>query len=346
MGWGRDYGSDWAPYVPVAQRKSQAIKHVAALAKKEKREPSPVKLEGRKIATTFWGSAWCDNLQAYSDFANRLPRGATYVRNGSVVDLVIKPRSISAIVAGSDVYTVKITIEGVAKPAWNKIKKECSASIDSLLDLLGGRFSDGVMKTLTQKGTGLFPSPREIKMSCSCPDYSYCCKHLAAVMYGVGNRLDKQPELLFLLRDVNHQELVSEAMAEGNLERELSEGKSKDQTLAGVDLGALFGIELESAGAAAKKPQSKSAKSPAKPATRKTKKPTAKVKAAAVKATTKKPAGKAAAKVKVTTPVVEKVVSPVEAPKKPRTTTTKTAKRSPSKKAGSKPKVGVARRTK
>lgn len=156
MGWGY---SQWAPYVPVAQKKNNAVKHAAQVAKKQGRQPAPVKLEGRKIATTFWGQAWCKNLEAYSDYANRLLRGATYVRNGSVVDLVIKPRNIEAIVAGSETYKITISIDGLAKPTWKKIKQECSASIDSLLDLLAGRFSDGVMQRLTRQKEGLFPSP-------------------------------------------------------------------------------------------------------------------------------------------------------------------------------------------
>ncbi len=265
MGWGYD---KWAPYVPVAQRKTKAVKHAAQVAKKQRRQPAPVKIEGRKIATTFWGQAWCQNLEAYSDYANRLPRGATYVRNGSVVDLVIKPRNIEAIVAGSETYKVTISIDGLAKPTWKKIKQDCSAAIDSLLDLLAGRFSDGVMQRLTRQKEGLFPSPKEIQMKCSCPDYSYCCKHLAAVMYGIAARLDKQPELLFVLRDVDHQELVSQAVAEGNLDRELS---GNDGTLAGEDLSAIFGIDLEIAPNATPTTSSKSKRVPArKPPTRQT----------------------------------------------------------------------------
>lgn len=249
MGWDGYGGWDeFRTYVPVAQKLANAVKHAVQLAKEQGREPSPVKLEGKKIATTFWGKAWCDNLTAYSDYSNRLPRGATYVRNGSVVDLVIKPRNIEAIVAGSETYTITIEIDGLAKSTWKKIKQDCSASIDSLLDLLAGRFSDGVMQRLTQQKDGLFPSPREIKMECSCPDWSDCCKHLAAVMYGIGARLDKQPELLFLLRDVDHQELVSQAVAKGNLDRELS--GDTDSSLVGEDLSAMFGIELDATVAA------------------------------------------------------------------------------------------------
>lgn len=290
MGWGNYYG--FREYVPVAQKKNDAVRHAAQLAKKQGREPAPVKLEGHKIAKTFWGQAWCKNLEAYSDYANRLPRGATYVRNGSVVDLIIKPRSIEAIVAGSETYKIKIDIDGLAKATWKTIKEDCSASIDSLLDLLAGRFSDGVMQRLTRQKEGLFPLPREIKMTCSCPDDSYCCKHLAAVMYGVGARLDKQPELLFVLRDVDHQELVSQAVAEGNLDRELG---SSEGAFAGEELGAIFGIELDAQPAVALPTRPRAKSKPArKSPTIKTiaaKKPVAK-KSAVKNPAAKKPAAK------------------------------------------------------
>ena len=243
MGWGQQ----WAPYVSVSQKLNQAAKRAALVAKQQKREVQPVMIQGRLIAKTFWGKAWCDNLTAYQDFSNRLPRGATYVRNGSVVDLIIKPKKIEAIVAGSEPYTVKIDITALDAKRWKSIRSECSESIDSLLDLLSGKLSDGVMKRLTDQKSGLFPSPKEIKMSCSCPDYSSCCKHLAAVMYGIGSRLDSQPELLFMLRGVDHQELVTHAIASGNLDRELTGSASGG--LDSQDLGAIFGIELDNVAA-------------------------------------------------------------------------------------------------
>ncbi|MBS0201335.1 MAG: hypothetical protein JSS49_00440 [Planctomycetes bacterium] len=170
MGWGF-YG--YREYVPVAQKRARGLKHAASVAEKQGRELSPVTIEGRKIAKTFWGLAWCDNLQRYSDFSNRLPRGATYVRNGSVLDLVIQPGRIEAIVAGSEAYTVTITITELSKATWQTIKRDCTTSIDSLLDLLSGKFSDGVMQRLTHRDDGLFPTQKEIKMWCSCPDSSY-----------------------------------------------------------------------------------------------------------------------------------------------------------------------------
>jgi uncharacterized Zn finger protein len=258
MSWG------WKPYVPVARRRAQAAGFAKRLAKKEGRPLQPVNIDGRTIARTFWGKAWCDNLESYSDFENRLPRGRTYVRNGSVVDLQIEPGCVKAHVSGSEIYQVKIEIDRVQAAAWKRVKSECSASIDSLLDLLAGRFSEGVMRRLTRPADGLFPQPKEIRMACSCPDWAVLCKHVAAVLYAVGARLDEQPQLLFLLRHVDHNELVSQATSAENLSGALGDsGKS----LAGEDLGAMFGIDLDSAslGAGVAKPRKRRPRGPARP---------------------------------------------------------------------------------
>jgi uncharacterized Zn finger protein len=239
---------EWKPYVPVAVRRANAAKQAGRIAKKEKRELAPIQIEGRKIAKSFWGEAWCENLERYSDFANRLPRGRTYVRNGSVVDLTIERGKIKALVSGSELYTVKVSIATLQKPAWKKIKQDCSQSIASLIDLLQGRFDEGVMQRMTERDGGLFPKPSEIEMDCSCPDYAGLCKHVAAVLYGVGARLDNSPELLFTLRAVDHFELIGQAVAAENLDKTLS--SADDGILAGSDLGAMFGIELDTAGSA------------------------------------------------------------------------------------------------
>ena len=181
-----------------------------------------MEISGRTIAKTFWGKAWCDHLESYSDFSNRLPRGRTYARNGSVVDLQISSGRIQAVVAGTDVYEIEVDISKLKSKLWKKIRNDCSESVDSLLDLLAGRLSDGVMERLTDRSDGLFPSPREINMHCSCPDGAQLCKHLAAVLYGVGAHLDKSPELLFLLRDIDHTELVGEAVSEKNSAKSLA----------------------------------------------------------------------------------------------------------------------------
>jgi uncharacterized Zn finger protein len=237
MYWG------WKPYVSVGQRRANAARAAKQLAKQRGRELKAIAIDGRKIARTFWGEAWCDSLENHSDFQDRLPRGRTYVRNGSVIDLDIARGSVEALVSGSEIYTVRVEITTLKPAHWKQLKGDCSASIDSLLDLLAGRFSDGVMRRLTEPERGLFPQPTEIKMSCSCPDWAVLCKHVAAVLYGVGARLDQEPQLLFLLRGVDHVELVSQAVSEGNLQTALS---GSGDSLAGEDLGAMFGIDLDS----------------------------------------------------------------------------------------------------
>jgi uncharacterized Zn finger protein len=235
----------WRPYVPVAQRRARAAAHAAKVAKKEKRDLCPVRITGRVMAHSFWGQAWCQNLEHYSDYANRLPRGRTYARNGSIVDLQIKSGHIEAIVSGSEVYRVRISIKTLTPVLWKRVKTDCSQSIDSLMDLLQGRFSEGVMKRLTQPADGLFPRPAEIEIRCSCPDWAYLCKHAAAVLYGVGARLDTDPELLFTLRNVDHLELIGHAAEGESLDRALT--ASGGSALGGADLGEVFGIELEQA---------------------------------------------------------------------------------------------------
>lgn len=260
-GYGYGYGG-FAPYVPVATRRANAARHAQKLAKTEGRELAPVTISGRAMATTYWGKAWCDNLEAYSDYSNRLPRGRTYARNGSIIDLQIKPGKIEAIVSGSAIYTISIAISTLTKASWTSLKDECSQSITSLIDLLQGRFDAGVMQRLAHPTEGMFPRPKEIKMKCSCPDSAGLCKHLAAVLYGVGNRLDSSPELLFTLRNVDHLELVSQAAAGGNLVRTLDAGHENE--LAGSDLGEMFGIELATTETTPKKAARAKRASPAK----------------------------------------------------------------------------------
>jgi uncharacterized Zn finger protein len=214
---------------------------MAKLAKKGK-VIQPVQIEGRTIARTFWGKAWCDNLESYMDYANRLPRGRTYVRNGSVVHLDIRPGEIEATVSGSQLYQVRISIAAAAKAQWKKVCSECAGGIGSLVELLQGRFSNHVMGILTRKETGLFPTPAEIQLKCSCPDWATMCKHVAAVLYGVGARLDQRPDLLFTLRSVNHEELITRAATATDLAGKTATGEPE---LEDSELGTVFGIELD-----------------------------------------------------------------------------------------------------
>jgi uncharacterized Zn finger protein len=200
-----------------------------------------VQIEGRAITSTFWGQAWCRNLESYSDFSNRLPRGRTYVRNGSVIDLKIEKGRIQALVSGSELYEIRIDITPLSKSSWLAIKEQCAGQIGSLVELLQGKLSKGVMELVTDREQGLFPKPKEIQMRCSCPDYAGMCKHLAAVMYGIGNRLDSSPELLFLLRARDHTELIEQAIPAA-----LPKAK-RGPTIAAEELGAIFDIEIDDA---------------------------------------------------------------------------------------------------
>ena len=232
------------PYVSVARRRANAARQMAKLAQKG-HTVTPVRIEGRQIASTFWGKAWCENLESYSDFANRLPRGRTYVRNGSVVDLQITPGKVTARVSGSELYDIDIKIKPLSKAHWQAISSQCAGKIASVLELLQGRLSSGVMEIITHREQGLFPKPAEISLDCSCPDGADMCKHVAAALYGVGARLDENPELLFVLRQVDHMELIERAAAGQAL---APATPSEKKTIADDDLAEVFGIEMDTVG--------------------------------------------------------------------------------------------------
>jgi uncharacterized Zn finger protein len=229
---------------------------------------APVVIEGRTIVLTFWGKAWCTNLESYSDFENRLPRGRTYVRNGSVVDLKINKGRIKALVSGSELYSVEIDIAELPKSAWKALKEQCAGKIGTLVELLQGKLSKAVMELVTDREGGLFPKPKEIKMSCSCPDWAGMCKHVAAVMYGIGNRLDASPELLFVLRGLDHMELIEQAIPAAP-----TTGKTSAVTIAADDLGAIFDIEIDASPAAKPQADDPKAKSPTAAAVKKSSAP-------------------------------------------------------------------------
>ncbi|KDP85634.1 hypothetical protein CF70_013145 [Cupriavidus sp. SK-3] len=276
MGYG--YGR-WKPYVSVAERRKKA-ERAAEKAKRAGTVLSPIASYRGAIAKTFWGKAWCDNLESYSDYANRLPRGRTYVRNGSVIDLQITAGEVRAQVMGSSLYTVAVTVTACPAKQWRAIGADCAESIDSIVELLQGKFSTAVMERICKPRSGLFPVPEEIRFSCSCPDWASMCKHVAAVLYGIGARLDQQPELLFALRRVDANDLVRQAGAglPKSTKRPATSKVLDDALVADV-----FGIEMADANP------------PPKPAVRLNKPPAGKVTAkkatkSAVSTTRKPPA--------------------------------------------------------
>lgn len=270
MGWGKSYGrreSFYPPYVSVAEKKLREQKTAQKQLKKGGKL-SPVILKGKRIADTFWGKAWCENLERYSDYESRLPQGRAYVRNGSVIDLQIGKGEITAQVSGTSLYKIKIGIKPLPNKKWAAIKTACSGHIGSLIELLQGKFSKNIMEIICRKGEGMFPEPAEIELDCSCPDWADMCKHVAAVLSGVGAHLDEKPELIFLLRDLDHLELVSNAATGVGFA-----GKTdmKSAGIADDALSDVFGIEIDNGTAGQKIPKDQKSprKNEAKPASRK-----------------------------------------------------------------------------
>uniref|UniRef100_UPI003AFAEED2 SWIM zinc finger family protein n=1 Tax=Desulfosarcina variabilis TaxID=2300 RepID=UPI003AFAEED2 len=270
-------------YVSVAEKRARAEKKIRQLKKKNP-NLSPVIIEGRTLAHTWWGKSWNANLERYADYSNRIGRGRSYVRHLAVLDLQIAGGKVDALVQGSrsKPYSVEIDIAALAPPIWNTIRSACAEQLDSLQDLLAGRFPKSLAHLFMQKGSGLFPSPDEIRFGCSCPDWAYMCKHVAAVLYGIGARLDQDPSLFFVLRQVDMDDLITTAVQETSRQWIEKAEETTTPTIAEADLGAVFGIDMDavpdfnSAPSKGTKPAGKKkAKNAARPA-KKQSRPTAK----------------------------------------------------------------------
>jgi uncharacterized Zn finger protein len=255
MGWRyrrRDYGwGGFAPYVSKAERMRQAEKARAKLHKKQGGDVQPVVLDGQAIARTWWGKAWNENLERYADYSNRLPRGRSYVRNGSVLDLRLAANTVTAVVAGSrpTPYEVTITIQPLGPKVEQALMAKSRAALDSMQALLSGEFPAELKEAFLEEGTGLFPAPREIEFACSCPDWASMCKHVAAALYGTAVRLDEKPELFFVLRGVKIDDFVGQ-MVKRESEKMLRKAKVKSGRVLKAeagDLSKLFGIAMDGA---------------------------------------------------------------------------------------------------
>ena len=235
------YDDFYPPYRPVAQQRSDAAKLVEKLRKKYP-NLQPVVVEGRTIAKSFWGKAWCDNVETYMDHDNRLPRGRAYVRNGAVVDVHIFKGVVHALVSGSQAkpYKVEIHIDPLTAAKWKRIQEMSRGKVDSLLSLMQGKLPESLLHLLCDPQDGIFPRQREIHMHCKCPDGARLCKHLAAVLYGIGHRLDEHPELFFTMRSIEVEELFGLCAVE-----ELTKA-APSELPEGTDLSAVFGIALDS----------------------------------------------------------------------------------------------------
>ncbi|ULO06836.1 hypothetical protein H1230_28395 [Paenibacillus sp. 19GGS1-52] len=239
---------EYPEYVPVAQKKINAEKAVEKLRKKNP-AVAPVVITGRAITNTWWGKAWSQNLESYSDYVNRIARGRSYVRHGAVLDLQITPGKVTALVQGSTSkpYKIEITIAPLSPKTWDTLVKECAGKIDSLQELMTGKFPKGLSELFTVKGKGLFPAPKEIKLTCNCPDPAKMCKHVAAALYGVGARFDEDSALFFVLRGVKIEELISVSLTQKSqsmLTKSSSKGRGR-RVMVDADLADVFGIEMD-----------------------------------------------------------------------------------------------------
>jgi uncharacterized Zn finger protein len=233
-------------YVSVAQKKGKAEKKLKELMKKNP-GMKPLLLEGSAIAKSWWGKSWNKNLERYADYSNRIGRGRSYVRSGAVLDLQITPGQVESLVQGSssNPYSITIKIGKLKAGILEKIKTTCSEKLESLQELLSGKFPKVLEEIFLKKDEGLFPSPSEIVFNCSCPDMASMCKHVAATLYGVGARLDESPELFFNLRKIEMENLVSLAVKDKTKKMLEKAEKKSSRIISGADLSSVFGIDLE-----------------------------------------------------------------------------------------------------
>ena len=240
------YWDYYPPYVSVAEKRAKAARKLKQL-KKRNPDIKPILLEGTAIARTWWGKSWNLNLERYADYSNRIGRGRSYVRHGAVLDLQIDAGKVESLVQGtkSKPYSVSVKIKSVNKKIWQDIKSACEGKLDSLQELLAGKFPKALDVIFMAQGEGLFPTPKEIEFSCSCPDWAYMCKHVAATLYGIGARFDEDPELFFKLRKVKMKDLVTQAV-EDKTRKLLKKAKKKTaRVIEESDLAGVFGIDIE-----------------------------------------------------------------------------------------------------
>ena len=239
---------DYPEYVPVRVRRAKAEKKLRQLRKKNPRI-TPVSVEGRSLATTWWGKSWNKNLERYADYHNRIERGRSYVRHGAVLDLQLRSGNVTALVQGSSTqpYKIAIKVDKLSPRNWSTIRQACEGQFDSLSALLAGKFPQALQDLFFAQGSGLFPEPRDIHFDCSCPDWASMCKHVSAALYGIGTRLDDDPSLFFTLRQIDIDDIITETIAETTQALLRKSTRQSANVLDDADLGAVFGIELSDA---------------------------------------------------------------------------------------------------
>lgn len=238
--WNSEYYSQ-----PTEKQLKAKVEETNKKAKKKGKTLEPVIIEGKKIVNSWWGKAWCENLERYADYASRLPRGKRYVKSGAVVDLKIGEGVVLAKVQGTrkTPYIVEVHIDPVDEDKMQTLIDQCTKKIENLEQLVNGTFPEE-LKELFISQNGLFPNPREISFSCSCPDWAVLCKHVAAVLYGIGSRFDQDPLLFFELRGIDVNRFIDTTI-ENRIESMLENvDKPSNRIIESDDYADLFGLKL------------------------------------------------------------------------------------------------------
>lgn len=228
---------------PTKDQLKKNARATAKAARAKGKALEPIIIQGKRIVTSWWGNAWCENLERYADYDNRLDRGKRYVRTGSVVDLKIQKGKVAARVQGrrKAPYKVEIRISPLSEERCQYALEQCGRKIQNLEMLISGNFPEE-LKNLFSGEKGLFPEPKEISFNCSCPDWALMCKHVAAVLYGIGARFDENPMLFFELRGIDVERFIDVAVG-NRLERMLQNAeKPSTRIIETEDWGQLFGL--------------------------------------------------------------------------------------------------------
>lgn len=240
----------WTSSIQYSQMNAEELQKKAResvlSAKNKGKTMHPIVIEGKGIAKSWWGQAWCKNIEQYADYASRIERGKRYVRSGAVVDLVIKSGKVFARVQGTrkTPYKVEIKISPLKEENCDQIIERCGSQIETLQELVNGNFPTELQDIFTGEH-GLFPTPREISFNCSCPDWALMCKHVSAALYGIGVKLDENPFLFFELRGIDANRFIDVAIQD-HVETMLDHADLEPTERAMDDscIESLFGLKL------------------------------------------------------------------------------------------------------
>lgn len=230
------------PTIQELQRKIQSSNNKA---NKKGKQLHPIHIEGRQIAKSWWGQAWCNVIENYADYGSRLERGKRYVRSGTVIDLNITKGRVRALVQGrrATPYKVDIHISPLKEEEMETLIEKCGHKVSNLETLINGDFPKDLQELFTSS-SGLFPAPKEISFACSCPDWAIMCKHVAAVMYGIGAKFDENPFLFFELRGIDVHRLIDVAI-ESHVDHMLEHAHDQsERIIKDENIKDIFGIDI------------------------------------------------------------------------------------------------------